>query len=102
MLLSGRVAIVTGAGRGIGRSHALTLAAMGAAVVVNDLGVELDGTHPDPAVAGAVVREIEAAGGSAVADVLDVTGLAGGRRGGSDALAPFGPGGIVGNKARPA
>ena len=63
----GRVAIVTGAGRGLGRAHALSLAAEGAAVVVNDLGVSRDGEGPASGPAHEVVAEIEASGGQAVA-----------------------------------
>jgi len=64
--LDGRVAIVTGAGGGLGRSHALLLAARGAKVVVNDLGGRVDGTGGNRAAADAVVREIRATGGKAV------------------------------------
>jgi NAD(P)-dependent dehydrogenase (short-subunit alcohol dehydrogenase family) len=71
--LDERVAIVTGAGRGLGRTHALALAERGARVVVNDLGVELDGTGASSETARAVVSEIEAAGGEAIADGADVT-----------------------------
>jgi NAD(P)-dependent dehydrogenase (short-subunit alcohol dehydrogenase family) len=63
-----QVAVVTGAGVGLGREHALLLASRGANVVVNDLGGAVDGTGGDPAVARAVADEITAAGGSAVAD----------------------------------
>jgi NAD(P)-dependent dehydrogenase (short-subunit alcohol dehydrogenase family) len=63
----GRVVIVTGAGRGVGRSHALLLASKGARVVVADYGVDLDGRGSSPAPADAVVREITDAGGQAVA-----------------------------------
>ena len=68
-----RVAIVTGAGRGLGRSHALALAERGARVVVNDLGAELDGTGGTSEAARTVVAEIEAAGGEAFANGADVT-----------------------------
>lgn len=71
-LLDGKVAIVTGAGRGIGRGEALLLAREGACVVVNDAGVELDGGCGDAGVAQTVVDEIEAAGGRAVADTENV------------------------------
>jgi len=72
-ICDGRVAIVTGAGRGIGREHALMLAAEGAAVVVNDRGGDTDGSGGDPGPARQVVAEIEAAGGRAVANGADVT-----------------------------
>jgi len=71
--LEGRVAIVTGAGRGIGRSTARLLAAEGASVVVNDLGGNLDGSGADTGPAQQVVDEITAAGGSAVANGADIS-----------------------------
>lgn len=72
--LVGKVAIVTGGGRGIGREHALTLARAGAAVVVNDLGGEFDGTGAATSgPADDVVKEIVDAGGRAVADTTDVS-----------------------------
>src|SRR6266699_4448271 len=71
--LDGRVAIVTGAGRGIGRSVATLLASEGASVVVNDLGAALDGSGSDAGPAGQVVEEIAAAGGKAVANGADVS-----------------------------
>src|SRR5712691_4634655 len=63
----GQVAVVTGAGRGLGAAYARLLAARGAAVVVHDAGVGLDGGGFDPEVANAVARDIAAAGGAAVA-----------------------------------
>ena len=69
----GRVVIVTGAGRGLGRAHALAFAAEGARVVVNDLGVERDGSGTPSEAAAEVVAEIAAAGGEAVANGGDVS-----------------------------
>jgi NAD(P)-dependent dehydrogenase (short-subunit alcohol dehydrogenase family) len=68
----GRVAIVTGAGQGLGRSHAIELAKRGARVVVNDLGGARDGTGSSSEAARAVVAEIEAAGGEAIANGANV------------------------------
>jgi NAD(P)-dependent dehydrogenase (short-subunit alcohol dehydrogenase family) len=70
---SGRVAIVTGAGGGLGRQHALALAARGAKVVVNDLGGSRDGSGGSASAAQAVVDEIRAAGGQAIANAASVT-----------------------------
>jgi NAD(P)-dependent dehydrogenase (short-subunit alcohol dehydrogenase family) len=71
--LDGRVAIVTGAGRGIGRSSALLLADEGASVVVNDLGGGMDGTGSDAGPAQLVVDEITGAGGKAIANGADIS-----------------------------
>ena len=71
-ICDGSVVIVTGAGRGLGRAHALELGAQGARVVVNDLGVERDGTAGTEGPAHDVVAEIEAMGGEAVANGADV------------------------------
>lgn len=75
-ILAGRVAVITGAGRGIGREHALFFAREGASVVVNDLGCDIGGGGADPEVAERVVREITAAGGVAVANAADVCDFA--------------------------
>ena len=75
--LDGRVAIITGAGRGMGREHALLFAAEGARVVVNDNGADRDGTGGDPKVAAMVADEVAAAGGEAVASDHDVTTMEG-------------------------
>ncbi len=89
-LLDGKVAVVTGAGNGIGRGVALGLARAGAKVVVNDYGVTVDGRDPSSAAAQAVVKEIEAFGGEAVANAESVATLAGGQSIVDTALARFG------------
>jgi NAD(P)-dependent dehydrogenase (short-subunit alcohol dehydrogenase family) len=88
--LDGRVAIITGAGRGLGREHALLFAAEGARVVVNDLGGNIDGTGADRAPAQVVVDEILALGGEAVANVDDVADWEGGQRLVNTAVEAFG------------
>ncbi len=79
-ICEGRIAIVTGAGRGIGREHALSLARQGAKVVVNDLGGNVDGTGGDLSPAEHVVEEIKAMGGEAVANGDDVSSWEGAQR----------------------
>ena len=88
--LTGKVAIVTGAARGIGRGHALLLAEEGASVVVNDLGGEWDGSGADQRPAQQVVDEIVAAGGKAVANYDDVSDWEGGQRMINQAVETFG------------
>jgi NAD(P)-dependent dehydrogenase (short-subunit alcohol dehydrogenase family) len=87
---AGRVAVVTGAGRGIGRAYALLLAERGASVVVNDLGGSMEGDGADAGPAAGVVAEIAAAGGTAVADGSDVADRAGAKTVVDAALDHFG------------
>jgi NAD(P)-dependent dehydrogenase (short-subunit alcohol dehydrogenase family) len=79
-LLAGRVAIVTGAGRGLGREEAIALAAHGASVIVNDIGASLAGEGADQSPADEVVKVIERAGGTAVVNADDVADWEGARR----------------------
>ena len=88
--LDGKAALVTGAGGGLGRAHALLLAQEGAAVVVNDLGGTRDGTGQGSAMADGVVEEIKAAGGQAVADYGSVSDEAGAKAMVQAAVAHFG------------
>ncbi len=88
--LDGRVAVITGAGRGIGREHALLFAAEGASVVVNDLGGAVDGSGDDRTPAEQVVAEIEGLGGKAVVSDHDVTSWEGGRQLVATAVEAFG------------
>ncbi|HEX7444440.1 MAG TPA: SDR family NAD(P)-dependent oxidoreductase [Acidimicrobiales bacterium] len=99
MLLENRVAVVTGAGRGIGRQFALELAAQGAAVVVNDLGVSLRGDAEEEDAATSVCREIEAAGGRAVPSHESVTDFAAAERIVATAVDSFGRVDILVNNA---
>ena len=97
--LDGKVAVVTGAGRGIGREHALALARAGAKIVVNDLGASLAGEGADTGPAHDVVREIQALGGEAVADGENVADFAGAKRLIDGAVAAFGRLDILVNNA---
>src|SRR5680860_536595 len=97
--LDGKVAIVTGAGRGLGRDHALLLASEGAKVVVNDLGGEWDGTGSDTRHAQLVVDEITGAGDEAVANYDDVADWEGAQRMINQAVESFGDLNILVNNA---
>jgi NAD(P)-dependent dehydrogenase (short-subunit alcohol dehydrogenase family) len=97
--LDGRICVITGAGRGIGREHALLFASEGAQVVVNDTGAAVDGTGHDPSVADAVVEEIVKAGGAAVASSSDVSTMSGAQAVLDLALEAFGDLHVVVNNA---
>ena len=97
--LRGRTAVVTGAGRGIGRATARLLAELGASVVVNDLGTSSDGSGQDAGPAAAVVSEIENAGGRAIASVASVTDFAAVERMMAEAVDRFGSLDILVNNA---
>lgn len=88
--LDGRVAVITGAGRGLGREHALLFAAEGAKLVINDLGGGPDGSGSDATPARQVVEEVRAAGGEAVVNSDDVTSADGARRMIQQAIDEFG------------
>ena len=98
-LCEGRIAIISGAGRGIGRGHALELARLGAKVVVNDLGAEVDGSGGSSGPAGDVVNEIREFGGEAVANGDDVSDWDGAGRLIHTALDSFGGLDILVNNA---
>src|SRR3954468_19218622 len=89
-IVEGRVVIVTGAARGIGRGHALEFARQGAKVVVNDLGAEVDGSGGSTGPAGEVVDLIRADGGEAIANGDDVSDFEGGKRLVESAIETFG------------
>jgi NAD(P)-dependent dehydrogenase (short-subunit alcohol dehydrogenase family) len=98
-LCEGRVALVTGAGRGIGRQYALMLAAHGAKVVVNDLGGSLDGSGTDTSPAQQVASEIRGAGGQAVVDGNDVSSWSGSKAMIDTAINEFGQLDVLVNNA---
>src|SRR4051794_4240305 len=98
-MLEGKVAVITGAGRGIGRGEALLFAEQGAKVVVNDLGGEWDGSGSDDRPASQVVEEVKAAGGEAVAHFEDVSEESGARSLLRTALDAFGSLDVVVNNA---
>jgi NAD(P)-dependent dehydrogenase (short-subunit alcohol dehydrogenase family) len=98
-LLEGKVAIVTGAGRGIGREHALALAREGARIVVNDLGASLDGRETDASPAHDVVAEIKTLGSDAIANGENVADFEGARRLVETAVEQFGQLDILVNNA---
>jgi NAD(P)-dependent dehydrogenase (short-subunit alcohol dehydrogenase family) len=97
--LDGRVAIITGSGRGIGREHALLFASEGAKIVVNDLGGAIDGSGDDRTPAQQVVDEIKAMGGEAVANADNVADWEGGQRLVNTAVETFGDLHILVNNA---
>ena len=98
-MLQDRVAIITGAGRGIGREHALLFASLGAKVVVNDLGGAVDGSGADISAAQSVVDEITAAGGQAVANTDSVSSFEGAKAMVEQAVSAFGDLHVVVNNA---
>ncbi len=98
-LLDGKIAVITGAGGGLGREHALALAAEGAAIVVNDLGGARDGSGSGAAMADQVVDQIKAAGGEAVPNYDNVASVEGGENILKTALDAFGQVDILINNA---
>src|SRR5213595_1501422 len=97
--LDGRVAIITGAGRGIGREHSLLFAQEGAKVVVNDLGGAIDGSGDDRTPAEQVVDEIKAMGGEAIANADNVADWEGAQRLINTAVETFGDLNVLVNNA---
>src|SRR5437879_13859574 len=98
-LLDGKVALITGAGGGLGEGYAKLFAREGAAVVVNDLGGPRDGSGADKSVAQKVVDAIKAEGGSGVANGADISTIAGGQSAFDDAIKNFGGAGTLSHHA---
>ena len=98
-LLDGKVALITGAGGGLGEAYAKLFAREGAAVVVNDLGGPRDGSGSDKSMADKVVDAIKAEGGRAVANGADISTMAGGQSVFDDAIKHFGRADILVNNA---
>jgi NAD(P)-dependent dehydrogenase (short-subunit alcohol dehydrogenase family) len=98
-ICEGRVAVVTGAGRGIGREHALMLAANGAKVIVNDLGANVDGTGRDASFAAQTVADIRKAGGEAIVNGDDVGSWAGAKNLVDQAIQAYGKLDVLVNNA---
>ena len=98
-LLDGKVALITGAGGGLGEAYAKLFAREGAAVVVNDLGGPRDGSGADISMAQKVVNAIKAEGGRAVANGADISTMAGGQSVFDDAIKHFGRADILVNNA---
>ena len=98
-ICDGRVAVITGAGRGIGREYALMLASQGARIVVNDLGASMDGSGTDASPAQTVVEEIRSDGGEAVVNGENVADFGGAKRMVEQAVADFGRLDVVINNA---
>src|ERR1700748_828632 len=98
-LLDGKVALITGAGGGLGEAYARLFAREGAAIVVNDLGGPRDGSGADSSMAQKVVNAIKAEGGRAVANGADISTMAGGQSVFDDAIKHFGRADILVNNA---
>src|SRR5579871_2891783 len=98
-ICEGRVVIVTGAGRGLGRAHALEFARQGARVVINDVGAELDGSGSSTGPAGEVVDQIRSMGGEAIANGDDISDEAGSKHLIDSAIQQWGSLDVVMNNA---
>src|SRR5215467_10452362 len=98
-LLDGKVALITGAGGGLGEAYAKLFAQQGAAVVVNDRGGPRDGSGADTSMAQKVVESIKAEGGRAIANGADISTIAGGQSVFDDAIRHFGRADILVNNA---